>query len=271
MIRSCSFVAVALLAISGPLCARAQALPGATMVESDAARARYVSLLGNVRIGRNAAMLRAYEVIAMPGGAPIASGTTIIVSCDGKWVVADLNYKIESGDRLTAAMLDPGPVEPGTATARLHEVNEEFGAIQRRGKANCVNLGPEPRNQFLTVSATRIDPRGLGTAFSIVTGTAVRKGERIEVWIRGSEFRESVDDSSAAADRKTRELTGKYTMERDTYDCAKRSMGTSQRVRYDGSGGSSVERLPSGSALQLDPVVPNSVGETILSIVCTLY
>jgi hypothetical protein len=113
---------------------------------------------------------------------------------------------------------------------------------------------------------------------SVVTGTAVRNAGLLELWFRFDEIRKTQKrnpDGTPIMFMNTmlydRELTGKYSMARYLIDCKRGLLGALQYIEYMPDGKVKSSFSNDRSKAQLDPVVPDSIGENILEWGCLLY
>lgn len=140
----------------------------------------------------------------------------------------------------------------------------------------CRSSSAEPRNLYLPVSSAVPDKSGVIRVSAIVTGTAVRKENVIDVWLRTTEFvTETIKVNNEpfivdGVEQKRRVANGNYEMKRSTYDCKNRQIGASQVVYYKSDGTNSTDSIDR-TRLRLSDVTPNSVGEAELDAVCMLY
>lgn len=118
---------------------------------------------------------------------------------------------------------------------------------------------------------------GVGFTSGLLTGTAERKGARVDVWVRHTETREEVmrlHDGTVfkidGVDQTFAKATGAYELHRQTIDCSARSVRTYEVVTYKETGGPPVTESSSRDG-RMNPVVPGSVGEAIVDFACQLY
>jgi hypothetical protein len=68
-----------------------------------------------------------------------------------------------------------------------------------------------------------------------------------------------------------RQLTGRYSLTRAACDCKQRTSGFYQLTDYQPGVSDAKTSSVDRDRLRFSPVVPGSVGETMLDSVCTLY
>lgn len=116
-----------------------------------------------------------------------------------------------------------------------------------------------------------------GNAVSLLTGTLGRKGAEIEVWVRSSKYNfepivingkpftiQSVVQTKNVA-------TGAYRLDKTVFNCSGRRIGVFESVTYVQPGASPTTERFSRERLQLSDVVPDSIGELQLDVVCKIY
>lgn len=146
-------------------------------------------------------------------------------------------------------------------------------------KALCRSASSEPRNLLLPLAVTAIENNREGYATALLTGTSSRSGQEITAWIRKIYFRgvpafyrdgrPIVYDGVQLTDK---ELTGKSETRQSIFNCKNRTSGTLSITEYASSSVTPTksEFFPK-DLITMTPVVPNTIGERELEVVCAIY
>jgi hypothetical protein len=207
----------------------------------------------------------------------------VLAACNGSWVSDTLQLSVhldkvrDLGTLETASKADDSPLpllplEFMTVT----EAPAYSKAMLRHISELCKVAGKEPRNLVIPVSMGKVMD-GVGTSVAILSGTAERSGSRVDLWIRFTETRQELvklPDGTTVELKgvpRTRQVpTGEYSLEKQSIDCASRTVRTYEQALYKiGKATPEVQSVkregPSQSA------IPNSVGEDIVEAACRLY
>lgn len=235
----------------------------------------------SMRIG-NGVLLRGFSW--KPNGSWAISGR-LLASCRGLWL-----SEFFDGDIHEAKGRWDLPLWQREARGREVEIlsspigfrswaaSELAVALPLRSKIDgiCKSASAEPRNSYLPVSSATPDKSGVIRVTAIVTGTAVRKENIVDAWLRTTEFiTEAVKLNDEpfvieGVEQKRRVPNGNYQMQRAMYDCKNRQLGVYQVVYYKSDGTNSSESIDR-QKMRLSDATPNSVGEAELDAVCMLY
>ncbi len=208
-----------------------------------------------------------------------------LVACDGSWISDSFYFNVHSVEGTSrekiAAMRRDETQDTTSSISRLHPSESKKPATRgliSRLKQLCTTAGAEPKNVLIPIATTGVESDTTYETLSLVSGTAVRNGGLLEIWVRTNEIskteRKDPDGKVIIVRGVTlydRQLTGKHNMTRYQVDCRNNSLGALQDIEYAPGGkvnrSFSVER----KNVRLDPVVPNSVGEGVVEWACLLY
>jgi hypothetical protein len=208
----------------------------------------------------------------------------LLMACDGSWLTGGFNFSYvpkglsldyyESEARANIQNMSPEKQEFRTwADTEIQSAEN----LKRHVTALCKGASQEPRNFPLGVSLYSPEgafPGGLG---SILTGTMSRRGKEIDVWTRTDEYTlEPIMFDGKPwlfnGVAQTRQVfTGSYSLVRTAYQCNDRRLGRYQFLTYKKGQPTPTSVSIARERLQLDDVVPGSVGEVELEAVCKLY
>lgn len=232
------------------------------------------------RVG-NAVMLR---IAVMPKGYGNFV-SQVLLACDGSWVTSGFQTHFESEKQPSAQELfDKAKAEdeavPLDAISMLSpdEGNPFYGKLlARRAAELCRGASKEPKNVLIPV-ATAGDGDDMGQSFAIVLGTATRSPNEIDLWSRNTTYKlqpilltngQPFEIKGKAQTKMV--ATGKYSLDHQVFNCKKRSIATFETVEYDGKSSTPKSRSLPRDRVSLVSVVPGSVGEAQLEMVCALY
>ena len=200
----------------------------------------------------------------------------ILLACDGSWISiidssltikGELVFNFSDNVLLDKIVMSPISAAPVSGAAIL---------AKRAGQL-CKTKRNEPRN-FLVPVAESNDKESDYTSFGIVLGTASRKGDIVELWIRQTSYTirpmlgqdgKPLEINNIVQTQKV--ATGKYIMVREIFDCRGRKLGVYETSEY--SGINSTPKLWSMPAnqIKLTNVIPNSIGDALVDTVCAIY
>lgn len=236
------------------------------------------SSAGAVRVGK-----RAVLVHVLLSSRVMSRAEQVLLACDGSWVSSPrLTLPTGSGER-SFEDLEKWAVE--NQWVPVHPIRfDDLGMtslfaepLRRVAGEICATARPEPRNLQLTVAQEPPEGGSVGHSHALVVGSAVRKRERVQMWVRSSEL---LQEMASWPDGRTMEANGKpilkavptgnYTMTRWTVDCDRlairkdvtREFSAYQQVLLETT-------VPPGSELQV--VEPGSHEHAIGAAGCRVF
>jgi hypothetical protein len=237
------------------------------------------SASSNVRLG-NAVLIR---VMSLSDSFGVAM--QVMVGCDGSWMTRPFQLTILPRAEATFQILerkakagdDPVPLD----VVDIHPTSESE-AVYAKGVARhaaelCKTASKEVRNVLVPVGRSQADASGLQTSVALVSGTAEKRGGRLDIWVRHSLFKEEPSRGPGGAQifldgtpQTSRVLTGSYAMLRHSLDCTQRTSRVYEMAEYTAG-----IATPKTQSMSRDgasnSVIPNSIGEAILDSACKLY
>lgn len=216
-------------------------------------------------------------------------GRSELYGCEEPWRLSPMWISIGGRDDLPTQLTDyidrsdkDMETEGGDAALaegrRASEAEPTSAAVHRRLRQLCAEAGPEPRNKLVRLSQSARNDRGESHVNYLLTGSAERKGSLISVWMRSVDFKQVpmlgpdgaplINPQTGKPFERT-EAVGPYQLARRTFDCEARTMGVTRIVAYIKPG--EKPETTDAPRLELQSVVPDSVGERMLEVVCKLY
>ena len=214
------------------------------------------------------------------------TSTQMLVSCDTTWIAeaVRLNYffnievsslsQVEAGARRDSQQYPLYEVE----FSEWQQSSLVYAsALKAQIRTLCKGAGAEPKNVSIPVASYVESAKAPGGSISILTGTTVRKGSVIDVWMRTTYFqRKPVMINGkplevAGVVKTVREATGTYELRRTVFDCLNRQSATYQILEYAEDGVPPKQWSYPREKIQLEIVAPNSVGEVQLEAICRIY
>jgi hypothetical protein len=233
----------------------------------------------NFKIG-SAVAVRLYSVANYA-----ALSERTLVACDGSWISNSFYFNVHSVEGTSrekiAAMRSDETQDTTSSISRLHPSESKKAATRgliSRLKQLCTTAGAEPKNVLIPIATTGVESDTTYETLSLVSGTAVRNGGLLEIWVRTNEISKTQqmgpDGKPIIVDGLTihhRQLTGKHNMTRYQIDCRNNSLDTLQDIEYAPGGKVNRSFSVDRKNVRLNPVVPNSVGEGVVEWACLLY
>jgi hypothetical protein len=236
---------------------------------------------GNQRVG-NGALVR---VLMSHTELKVSISHRILLACDGSWISSPIQSTIQFDNPMTfleqeifSVKQDESVPLDGVDILKTSESKLIYSNIlSRRAQLICKNAGKEPRNVLIPVAeSSAID--GVGSSVSLILGSSAKVSTAIDIWARTTWYKfvetknsDGIPVEGGADSRKTKVATGKYSLERRAFECRERSMATYQSVKYEIGKSTPESSSWPRDKLQLDAVVPGSVGEAQLDAVCALF
>jgi hypothetical protein len=279
IIKTRTFILVlsAILVCIAPLSTYAQSAP--IRIGTSEGDEFYIADSGvNHRIG-SAVSVRMFLV-----NANLQIAQRVIITCDGKTVSNPYYWSVfrESGStQEILRLLRQKETQDTSSTIDFRPSSESdvphISTIVARVKQLCASATSEPRNVLIPV--TKRTPRDeLFRVYSLVSGTAQRVRNSIEIWVKSEEYRRIMARSPDGVVLEHQgkpiynsQLTGKNSMDRWAVNCSDRTMGNLAFTEYDESGKITKSDSISREQISLRPVVPDSIGESLLEVTCLLY
>lgn len=217
-------------------------------------------------------------------GEKVGMSVRVLLACDGSWISDEFAFTFhesngapERYERDARAEVQGPPLED--TFINDWKTSQLTYATELRNKASfvCSRAKPEPRNVLFPLSLYAPSNGFAGGAAALVTGTSVRRGPEIDVWIRTSLFKAEPIITNGAPFivegivQTRRVATGGYSLGRTAFNCDSRQMGVYESVNYqEASAQPTTERILR-ERLKLTDVVPSSVGESQLESICRIY
>lgn len=211
---------------------------------------------------------------------------SLLLACDGSWLTGALRWEpFDAGTEISLAAIlkdaiareEPLLLEP-VIFAKSSESQFFFAkTLLRQASSLCKTADQEPRNLLIPVALAEADG-DIGESFALLTGTASKTGQEIDVWIRITQYRKVHRLDSEGKPIKFmgellsfKDATGAYTLVRRAFDCKVRTTSAFEIVDYEATGKVVRSVSEPRETLRLTPVVPGSVGEALMDVVCSLY
>lgn len=224
-------------------------------------------------------------VVVQKTESSFAYTSPVLFGCDSSWIDT-LQGRIHEKQAWPPRAVEPmarseniNPVQIPIETSDWN-MSGLFFSKKLRSHVNtiCRTASAEPRNLKIPVVMHIEKGEEPGSIGSLITGTASRKGEVIDVWMRYSYFRLKPimggDGNPLTLNgevQKTMDSTGAYEMRQAVFDCANRKSGISQFVDYDKDGVVVGQTSSARDNMRFYEVVPSSIGEVTLDLVCKIY
>lgn len=235
----------------------------------------------NIRLG-NMVMVR---VAGRDTKVRLNSVTTVLASCDGKWISSPVTEFIffatkpefEEHFKRAREFEDEFP----TSSVHFDEVRESSlvyaKSISKLAFSLCATARREPKNILVPITGV-VNEDASGANVFLMSGTSERKGAVINVWTKNRDF-ETVPDSTenvgASTDSENvpmvRKATGSSFMKRASYNCRDRTYATIETASF-----AAIDSIPERTLVPRDKVVyeaplPGSVGELVIEAICRIY
>lgn len=277
-----AFLHLLLVLFSTPSCTFAQSNAPVELGTFDGMRIAVSSGANNQRVS-NAALVRVHNFNLEY---KFAVSHTVLLACNGEWIstiihsatsTPEQRWIAADAERSARAQEEVLPLDAVSITPIAE--SELFFAkpVARRAQAICKTAGREPKNYLIPVAEAKEDDVN---AFSIalVLGTSSKVGSVVDIWTRSTWFkREDYKDKDGkllvfnGVNQKVKEKTGKYSLDRRAFDCAKQLVGTFESATYETSKSTPESTSIPRDKLRMSSVIPGSVGEAQLEAVCALF
>lgn len=221
----------------------------------------------SVRFG-NSVMVKAFY---KRSESQIVRATSFLAQCDGKWIShrihvdifkdSDSNWNPLEWESKTREAWIEDIGSPVDFVPWLHSRSIIAAPLKHHLKAICEGAIQELPNRLLKIRNDK-PKRDKYLIHSIVSGTATRKNDVVEIWQSEAEMLIRKDGRS--------NKTGNQTLFKGIYDCKNKTIGAYDFIEY--RTGSDMPKQPrSKSKPTLESAVPGTHGFNTLQLVCLMY
>lgn len=211
--------------------------------------------------------------------------------CDARAYFSEYDFKFSYEDSRSKRLQDLNRYlkdnqKIPTTTSIMVEWNDSDMKLKDKIKFSikeiCASATPEKKgNLFPFTESTYNKQKNRSTIFAILSGTFVRKGDFAEGWMRTYYTKKKdvkMPDGKPMLRANGTPFTITELAEEDGYhidkisiNCKDNKFAFLQTNEYDSQGQSKNSSVATGAGIKYSEAVPNSTGESFVTVICSIY
>jgi hypothetical protein len=205
--------------------------------------------------------------------------TVHLAACDGSWVSSLIASEFISDISIGSKAIEGRVIDNlKVPTENIPDIEQWpsqddaplFG-FRERVMSLCKTASPAPRNLLIPMSGND------SLAISIVTGSVVRHGVNVEAWTSAAtmlklpKIRQGEQVFVNGIPLFDYSFPGAKVVQRESFNCLARTSGGISLISYDDGGNASSISEVDRKNIKHTLVVPGSVGEAALDLICKVF